>query len=107
MKTRVVNIRHGDTYDVYIGRPGHGLAGPFGNPVKIDTPCPECDEIHEDGGSTLACYEKYLLRRVRIDVGFRKAVLQLRGKVLGCFCKPKNCHGDVLARYVDSLPESP
>lgn len=31
-----------------------------------------------------------------------KQLEKLRGKVLGCFCKPKACHGDVL---VDLLNE--
>jgi hypothetical protein len=26
---------------------------------------------------------------------------ELRGKVLGCWCHPKACHGDVLARLAD------
>jgi hypothetical protein len=30
---------------------------------------------------------------------------ELRGKTLGCFCKPKRCHGDVLVELVNALPE--
>lgn len=29
----------------------------------------------------------------------------LKGKVLGCTCKPKSCHGDILAELADSLPD--
>ena len=29
----------------------------------------------------------------------------LKGKVLGCWCKPRACHGDVLAEMADALPE--
>lgn len=25
------------------------------------------------------------------------------GKVLGCFCKPKACHGDILAEVLNEL----
>jgi hypothetical protein len=31
---------------------------------------------------------------------------ELKGKTLGCHCKPKACHGDVLARLADALPEA-
>jgi hypothetical protein len=27
----------------------------------------------------------------------------LKGKVLGCFCKPKECHGDILVELVEKL----
>ncbi|MGD9564460.1 MAG: DUF4326 domain-containing protein [Pyrinomonadaceae bacterium] len=27
---------------------------------------------------------------------------ELRGKVLGCWCSPKVCHGDVLARLLNA-----
>ncbi len=29
------------------------------------------------------------------------ALPELRGKVLGCWCKPQACHGDVLAKLAD------
>jgi hypothetical protein len=29
--------------------------------------------------------------------------LELKGKTLGCFCKPLACHGDVLAYIADSI----
>ncbi|ASF45912.1 DUF4326 domain-containing protein [Methylovulum psychrotolerans] len=34
-----------------------------------------------------------------------RELLQLRGKVLGCHCKPAACHGDVLANYLNSLDD--
>jgi len=30
---------------------------------------------------------------------------ELRGKILGCHCKPKACHGDILAEIADSEPD--
>jgi len=30
---------------------------------------------------------------------------ELEGKVLGCWCKPKDCHGDVLVELVNKLPD--
>jgi hypothetical protein len=31
-----------------------------------------------------------------------RARRELRGKVLGCWCKPAACHGDVIAEIIDS-----
>jgi hypothetical protein len=91
----VVNI-YKSTYDVYVGRPGKGLDGRFGNPVRAGRPCPVCDAVHPSPVSTLPCYEVYLRERVKCDPEFRSDVASLHGKVLGCFCKPRPCHGDIL-----------
>lgn len=32
-------------------------------------------------------------------------VKELKGKILGCYCKPLQCHGDVLAKLVDDSIE--
>jgi hypothetical protein len=101
--TTAVNLRVAQ-YDVYIGRAGRGLDGTFGNPVAIGRPCPECGATHTEGGSTLACYERYLVRRIASDPAFKNRVLMLRGKRLGCFCAPRPCHGQVLAAWVDAQP---
>lgn len=26
----------------------------------------------------------------------------MKGKILGCFCKPKSCHGDILVELVEN-----
>lgn len=110
MVIKVVNL-YKNKYDVYIGRPGKGQRGTFGNPVAIGRLCPVCGSVHKDGGSTLPCYEKDLDRRLRDDVRFRSSFMGLveeaieaekAGRILalGCFCKPRRCHGDVLAAKV-------
>lgn len=30
-----------------------------------------------------------------------KDLHELKGKTLGCFCKPLSCHGDILVRLAD------
>lgn len=107
--TRVANLRHvqREPDDVYIGRAGHGEDGYFGNPCRIDHTCPECGEVHRDRGSTLSCYEIYFRRRMVEDVEFRTRILDLRGRRLLCFCKPKACHGDVIARHLNTLEDAP
>ena len=34
-----------------------------------------------------------------------KDLHELKGKTLGCFCKPKICHGDILVELVNGLGE--
>lgn len=100
MGTTVVNLRR-DLYDVYIGRAGRGLSGYFGNPIKRGHVCGVCDEIHYGPGRTLPCFERYFLARLEQDPEFKEQVLALKDKVLGCFCKPGPCHGDVIAAWVN------
>jgi len=103
--SKVVNIYHREKYDVYIGRAGRGEQGIFGNPILRNKKCPLCNEIHVEQGSTLSCYKIYLERRLEEDSDFRESVKALKGKVLGCFCPPKPCHGDILIRACSDLWE--
>lgn len=93
METKVVNL-YKEKYDVYIGRYGKGMDGYFGNPFKL--------KKGEVSGSTLNKYREYFYGRVESDKEFREKVEGLRGKTLGCFCKPKPCHGDIIKEYLDN-----
>lgn len=86
-RTRVVN-KHSEDWEVYIGRPG-----PFGNMFKIG-PDGNRDEV-------IAKYKFWFERRLREDPSFRTEVEGLRGKKLGCFCKPLGCHGDVIVDFLE------
>ncbi len=107
--TTVVNI-YKDKYDVYIGRAGKGQDGYFGSPIELNKTCPECGEVHRNKGSTLPCYAIYFHSRIDTDPIFKKRILDLKGKKLGCFCvkkpstfldKPWCCHGQYIAWYLD------
>lgn len=101
MTTRVVNIRT-DPYDVYIGRPGRGLNGIFGNPYPVGEICTRCIKLHESRESTLPCFREYFEERIANDRAFRLQVLRLRDRTLGCFCRPNHaCHGDIIAEWVE------
>ena len=79
-RPRVVNV-HREMYDVYIGRPSI-----WGNPFEIGT-----DGTREEVIAKYAAWivtQTYLMSRVH----------ELQGMRLGCFCAPKKCHGDILAR---------
>jgi hypothetical protein len=88
-ETRVANLRV-EPYDVYIGRAGKGQDGYFGNPYTL----------REHGQKALELYRSYFEARLS-DPAFRARVEGLRGKVLGCFCKPGPCHGDIIAAYLN------
>jgi hypothetical protein len=108
MSTRIIHIKNatGSEDEVYIGRAGHGQDGYFGSPVMVGGFCPRCKKIHQTKGSTLKCYESYLIQRLGADVEFKERVKGLFGKTLVCFCKHEetdSCHGDVLAKYAENL----
>lgn len=95
---RVVNIRKA-SYTVYIGRAGHGQDGFFGNPIRLNATCPVCERRHETRGSTLGCYEQYLRTKLASSASFARRFASLSDDdVLGCFCKPDACHGDVMVK---------
>lgn len=90
-KTRVVNI-YKEPYDVYVGRAGKGENGKFGNPYSSD-----------DREKDLALFREYFYNRLKTDSEFTHLIRKLRGKRLGCFCKPKKCHGDIIVEYLGSI----
>ena len=99
---RPVNLRR-EAYDVYIGRAGRGHDGYFGNPFQVARNCQRCGHFHADAQSTLSCYRSYFETKLATDPEFKRRVHELRGKRLGCFCKPGPCHGDIIAAYVNGL----
>lgn len=109
--TQVVNL-YKDKFDIYCGR-GKGVKndplkcsvneyGWLGNPIALHKKCLLCGEIHTKNGDTLPCYKQYFESRLK-DVDFKKSIKNLKGKTLGCFCKPKPCHCDVIKEYLDDL----
>lgn len=83
MATTVVN-KYAEHFDVYIGRPSK-----WGNPFEIGK--------HGTREQVIELYRNHVMRSPRL----MKALPELKGKRLGCYCKPKACHGDVLARLAD------
>lgn len=92
--TTVINIKSGQPYDVYCGRAGRGQDGYFGNPFKL--------EPNQARGTTLSYFKSYFYDRLEKDIVFKHRVLQLKDKVLGCFCKPHACHCDIIIDYLDN-----
>lgn len=90
MIPKVVHCKK-EEFDVYIGR-----GSKWGNPYS-----------HKEGtlaehvvGSRVEAikkYEEYLLS----SEDLMRSLPELKGKVLGCWCKPKSCHGDILLKYAN------
>lgn len=87
--------------NVYIGRKGvvfiNGIRYPaensiWANPYKLK------DEA--DREDVLESYECYIREKLENDPRLLNKLLALDGKTLGCWCAPKQCHGDVLVRLV-------
>lgn len=78
-------------YDVYVGRPG-----PFGNPFSWKDGTLAVWKTTQDG--CLPAYEAWLLSQPELVARVKR---ELRSKVLGCWCKPGPCHGDILARIAN------
>lgn len=89
MKTTVVNMKD-DFYDVYIGR-----GSQWGNPFKIGK-----DGTREE---VIEKYQEYLKGNPKL---VEEAKKELKGKKLGCYCKPLLCHGDVLVELIEGEPSN-
>lgn len=81
--TKVVNLNKEDS-DIYIGRPSK-----WGNPFIIG----------KDGtrDQVIEKYKEYILN----NKDLLKDLPELKDKILGCFCKPLACHGDVLVKLIE------
>lgn len=84
--TLVVN-KNKESYDYYGGR-GSLLGNPY--------------EIGKDGTRDQVC-DRYIIwfEFLLKSAVFRRELENLRGKRLGCFCKPQRCHLDTVAAYLN------
>lgn len=92
--TRVVHCRKSH-YDIYIGRPSK-----YGNPFS-----------HLEGTLAefrVASREEAISRYrecIQTQPDLMASIGELRDKTLGCWCKPKACHGDVLVELLGETEE--
>lgn len=83
MVCRVVNLRK-ERYEVYIGR-----GSKWGNRFFIGS-----DGNREE---VIRKYRDWIMKNDYL----LSCLGELKDKVLGCFCKPLACHGDVLVELVE------
>ena len=96
--TKVVNLLK-EKYDVYIGRSSDlGVSyrdGYFGNPFRM--------KEESDRQKVINKYRLFFEDRIKRDPEFKSRIEDLKDKTLGCFCKPLNCHGDVIKEYLENM----
>ena len=86
---KVVNLRN-ENYTVYIGR-----GSKFGNPFKIGR-----------DGNRQEVIDKYIVWVLNhpSNSELHKAIYNLpKDVILGCYCKPLACHGDIIIKIWKEL----
>lgn len=87
---KVVHCNEPHTH--YIGRPST-----FGNPYKLRTECavsgPDPDGYSRS--SAIELFEAHARRTPSLMAAIRELP---EDAVLGCWCKPKACHGDIIVK---------
>jgi hypothetical protein len=87
--TKVVHCKK-EKFDIYIGRPSK-----WGNPFTFKQGTIAEFVVPKD--EVLVRYEAWLKQQPELMASLH----ELKGKTLGCWCHPKPCHGDILARLAD------
>lgn len=94
--TKVRNMDAGEEFDVYIGR-----KTPWGNPFPIE---------HGSSDATrkivIDKFRDYFQQEFLDKPENLTKIKMLRGLRLGCHCKPKECHGDVIANFLNNYFDS-
>jgi hypothetical protein len=88
---KVVNCRT-EKYDIYIGR-GSKFGNPYSHLPNSAAPWPV--ETREDA---IRLYEEWIRSQPELMAAAKK---ELKNKILGCFCSPLACHGDVLLKIAN------
>ena len=90
MIPRVVHCKK-EEFDVYVGS-----GSKWGNPYshKVGT---LAEHVVGSRREAIQKFEDYLLSNEEL----MESLSELKGKTLGCWCKPKSCHGDILLRYAN------
>lgn len=85
MRPKVVNVKH-DDYDVYGGRDSRYGDPKWGNPFTV--------RDHGRGGA-IERFRRWFPEQEDLI----RDVADLRGKRIGCHCKPRDCHCDILVEW--------
>lgn len=89
MVTTVVNKKHTRAYTVDISRPNF-----LGNPYRIGV-----DGTREE---VVAKFKVFFHTSEKLKKYVREGC---KDEILGCYCKPLPCHGDIIAEYLNGLKE--
>jgi len=100
--TRLINLRNGDHCTKYIGRRS-GHPHHYGNPFVIG--------VHGSREEVVKKCDFWLrgIAYTHIESRRREWILQhlldLDGEVLGCWCTPLPCHGDIYIQLLKEIKE--
>jgi hypothetical protein len=92
MNTQFIVHCKKEKFDVYIGRPSK-----WGNPFS-QLPGSLANYKVRTRKEAVECYAKWIENQPELMAQLH----ELKGKVLGCWCHPKECHGEVLVRLANA-----
>lgn len=92
MGTKVVHWKK-EECDVYIGRPTK-----WGNPFSHKKGT-QAEFLVSSREEAIEAFRKWITEGEGMHL--LDSIGELKGKTLGCWCKPLACHGDVLAELAD------
>lgn len=84
-----------DKFDVYIGR-GSKWGNTYSHIKNATTLALYEADTREDA---ISYFERDLIEKPKL---IEAAQNELRGKILGCYCAPEACHGEVLVKYANT-----
>ena len=109
MITRVANVRNYKPYNEYWTNPPTDPYIYIGRKVRFQIPFKskwhnpftvekiKGNEVPGSREKAMHQYGEYIMNRPDL----LNQLHELKGKTLGCWCKPLPCHGDILAEIVD------
>lgn len=83
--------------NVYIGRNVVYVKGTFNSKWRNTFPVKRMGR-----DDCIKAYKEYILQNPELI----KDLYELKGKQLGCWCKPEKCHGDVLIELLNCLEKN-
>jgi hypothetical protein len=91
--SKVVHCRV-SAYDVLIDR-----TTKWGNPFSHQKES-KADVVVETRKEAIEAYEEWLTKQINKG---ELDITELEGKVLGCWCKPLTCHGDIIIKKLQEI----
>lgn len=95
MSVKVVNM-YKEPFDIYIGRSKRGQPhNKWCNPYPIDESKGQTREV------VIQKFREHLWKMIKTGSITIQELKEMDGKILGCFCKPKSCHGDIIKAAIE------
>lgn len=85
-KTRIVNVNK-EPCEIFCGRPSK-----WGNPFKEEVDGTKLEVVEMYRAWLMKPEQKWIL----------DDIMELDGKVLGCYCAPKKCHCEILIDFLEA-----